>query len=255
MPGDDSGRSIATAAFGYAYLSQQNLPMAVKTMEEFRRLSLTGGFYYGAVAATFYLANLAYYQGQLEHAKEMCQQVQRSMAAIFTNPEQDLPAIGSLDISQGCVLLEENRLDEAERALLHGLELAGGTNNPFYRMVACIALFRLCEIQGRETEAFQYLDDIETAWPDIAFYTQGLKLMHLIRTVPKDPQTQAKAADWCQGFSPYISENMLLPGIGPFGGTEAYYMASLIWVRAKILLGKPEETLSYLERQQKVAEA
>ena len=187
LPGDDSGRGIATSAIGYAYLSQQNLPMAVKTMEEFRRLSLAGGFYYGAVAATFYLANLAYYQGQLKHAKEMCHQVQKSMAAIFTNPEQELPAIGSLDISQGCVLLEENRLDEAERALLHGLELISGTNNPFYRMVACVALFRLREIQGRETEAFQYLDDIENAWPDIAFYTQGLRLMHLIRTVRRSP--------------------------------------------------------------------
>ena len=254
LPGDDSGRGIATSAIGYAYLSQQNLPMAVKTMEEFRRLSLAGGFYYGAVAATFYLANLAFYQGQLERSKEMCQQVQTSMATVVANPEQELPALGSLDVARGCVLLEENQLDEAEPALLHGLELISGTNNPFYRMVGCVALFRLREIQGREMEAFQYLDDIETAWPDIAFYTQGLRLMHLIRTVPETQQTRIQAESWCQAFSPYINENMLLPGIGPFGGTEAYYKASLIWVRAEILLGKPGETLSYLERQQKAAE-
>jgi LuxR family maltose regulon positive regulatory protein len=255
LPGDDSGRGIATSAIGYAYLSQQNLPMAVKTMEEFRRLSLAGGFYYGAVASTFYQANLAFYMGQLKRAKDMCQQVQRSMAEIFTDPEQDLSAIGSLDISQGCVLLEENRLDKAELALLHGLELVGGTNNPFYRMVACIALFRLREIQCREAEAFQYLDDIENVWPDITFYTQGLRLMHLIRTSPKDPQTLVQAEDWCKAFYPYIGENMLLPGIGPFGGTEAYYLASLIWVQAQILLGKARETLTYLEQQQSVAEA
>jgi LuxR family transcriptional regulator, maltose regulon positive regulatory protein len=255
LSADDPRRSLPYSAIGYAYMSLQNVPMAQKGMEEYRSLSLAGGFYYGAVAPTFYLANLAYYQGRLKHAEEICLQFKAGMAAVIANPEQELPALGSLDIIQGCILLEENQLDEAERALVHGLELIGGTNNPFYRMMACISLFRLREIQGRETEAFQFLDDIEGAWPDIAFYTQGLRLMHLIRTTPGAPQTRAQAENWAQAFSPYIGEHMRLPGIGPFGGTEAYYRASLIWVQAQVILGKPEETLSYLERQQSVAEA
>jgi LuxR family transcriptional regulator, maltose regulon positive regulatory protein len=255
LSADDPRRSLPYSAIGYAYLSLQSVPMARKAMEEYRRLSLAGGFYYGAVAATFYLSSLAYYQGQIRQARDMCHQFQLSMTSVIANPEQELPALGSLDISQGCVLLEENRLDEAERALHHGLELIGGTNNPFYQMVACIALFRLREIQGRETEAFQFLDDIESAWPDIAFYTQGLRLMHLIRTVPEYTQTRVQVESWCQMFSPYVGENMRLPGIGPFGGTEAYYRASLIWVQAQLVLGKAGETLPYLERQLKVAEA
>jgi LuxR family maltose regulon positive regulatory protein len=255
LSADDPRRSVPYSAIGYAYLSLPNLPMARGALEEFRRLSLAGGFYYGAAAATFYLANLAYYQGQLEQAKEMSHQFQLSMESRITNPETDLPALGSLDVSQGCVLLEENRLDEAERALQHGLELISGTNNPFYRMVACVALFRLREIQGRETEAFHFLDDIEGAWPDISFYTQGLRLMHRIRTVPEHKQTRVLAESWCQMFSPYVGDNERLPGIGPFGGTEAYYLASLIWVQAESLLGKAAETLPYLERQLGVAEA
>jgi len=121
-------------------------------------------------------------------------------------------------------------------------------------MMACVALFRLRRIQAREVEAFQFLDDIEGAWPDIAFLTQGLRLTHLMRTAPKDPQTLARAESWCRAFSSAVGENMPLPGIGPFGGAQAYYLASLIWVQARILLGKPEETRSYLERQQRVAE-
>ena len=249
LPGDVSGRSIATAAIGYAHLANQDVPMAWKTLEEFRTGSLAGGFYYGAVAATFYLAMLAYYQGQLERAREMCREVQARVAAVFASPEQELPAVGSLDIVQGCILLEENRLDEAERALLHGLELAGGTGNPFYRMMACIALFRLREAQGRDSEAFEFLDDVEGAWPDVAFYTQGLRLMHLIRTRPEDPRAPVQAERWCRAFSPFVGEDLRLPGMGPFGGAQAYYQASLIWVQAQILLGRPEKTLAYLERQ------
>jgi len=252
---DSSGRAIATSAIGYAYQALQDVPLSIKKMEKFRRLSLAGGFYYGVAAATFYLANLAYYQGQLNYAKQMCQQVKTSIAEVVANPEQELPAIGSLDIAQGCLLLEENRLDEAEQALRYGLALVNETNNPFYRMAACIALFRLCMIRGEETEAFQFLDEIETAWPDIAFYTQGQRLMHQIGTTPEDSQTIQQAEDWCRMFLPYIAEKTFSPGIGPFGGTEAYYMASLIWIQAQIFLGTPENTLSYLERQQNIARA
>jgi LuxR family maltose regulon positive regulatory protein len=254
LPEDDPFHSFAISAIAYAHLSLQDVPMANKTLEEYRSMSLAKGNYYGAVAATFYLANLAYYKGQLRRAKEICHKEQAGIAAAVANPEQELPAVGSLDVVQGCVLLEENRLEEAERALLHGLELIAGTNNPFYRMTACAALFRLSEIQGREAKAVQFLDDIEDAWPDIAFYTQGLRLMHLIRTVPEDPRTLGQADSWCRAFSSSVGDDMPLPGMGPFGGAQAYYLASLIWVQAQILLGRPEETTSYLERQQTVAE-
>jgi LuxR family maltose regulon positive regulatory protein len=113
----------------------------------------------------------------------------------------------------------------------------------------------LCEIQGRELEASQYLKDLEEAWPDIAFYTEGLRLIHLFRTASTDSQTTSKAASWCQAFSPNIGEDMRIPGMGPFGGAQAYYMASLIWIQFQIFLGKASETLSYIEKQRKVAEA
>jgi LuxR family maltose regulon positive regulatory protein len=255
LPGDDPFRYFAVAAIGYAHLSSQNVLMAQQKLEAYRSISLAKGNYYVAIAAIFHLACLEYYQGQLMSARELCRKEKADIARAIANPEQELPAVGSLDVVQGCILLEENRLDEAEQALLHGLELIGGANNPFYRMTACTALFRLREIQGREQEAFQYLEDIEGAWPDIAFYTQGLRLMHLIRTVPENPQTRLKAKSWCQEFTPYLGENTRLPGMGPFGGAQAYYMASLIWVQSQILLGKAGETLSYLEQQQRLAEA
>ena len=255
LPGDDPFRSFAVAAIGYAHLSSQDVPRAQQELEAYRTMSLAGGNYYGAIAAMFHLACLEYHQGKLESARDLCRREKANIARAIANPEQDLPAVGSLDVVQGGILLEEDRLDEAEQALLHGLELIGGTNNPFYRMTACTALFCLREIQGREQEAFQYLADIEGAWPDIAFYTQGLRLMHLIRTVPAEPQTRLRAESWCQAFSSRVGENMRLWGMGPFGGAQAYYTASLIWVRARILLGKPDDPLSYVERQKRVAEA
>ena len=254
LPGTAPLRSLAIAAIGYAHLALQNLPVARETLEEYKRLSLAGKNYYAATVATFYLASLAYYQGEFSRAKEICRQERASITAIFAAPEQDMPAIGALDIIQGCVLLEENQLSEAERALLRGLNLIIGTNNPYLRMIASIALFRLREIQEREGEAVQFLNDLEGIWPDIAFCTQGLRLMHLIRKVPEDPQTLVQAESWCREFLQSFDQHKFLPGVGPLGAAQAYYLASLIWVRAQILLGKAEETLSYLKRQMDVAE-
>lgn len=254
LPGNDPGRSLATSALGYAYLSLQDIPLARRTLEEYRSQALAGGFYYGAIAATFHLASLAYYQGQPKRAMELCDEVQASIAAVVASPEKDLPAIGSLDVIRGCILLEKNRLEEAERVLLHGLGLVGWTNNPFIRMIACLALFRVHQIGGRNEEAVRFLQDIEGAWPDIAFLTRGSKLVHQVRRDPDNPQTLAQVESWCTGISWSFGEDMRLPGVGPMGGAQAYYLASLIWVQAKVLMGKPEETLSYLGRQRRVAE-
>ena len=37
--------------------------------------------------------------------------------------------------------------------------------------------------------------------------------------------------------------------MGPFGAAEAYYLASLAWVRAQIATGSAQAALTYLERQ------
>ena len=151
--------------------------------------------------STFHLARLSHSQGLLSRAAELCRQGQADIAALLPGPEQALPALGSLDIALGCVLLEQDRLDEAGERLRHGLELMGGGMNPHYLMAAYTALFRLNEIQGRSEEALKYLDRLEAIWPDIAFCTRGLRVMHFLRTAPDDPRTLAEAASWSHSFS------------------------------------------------------
>ena len=65
---------------------------------------------------------------------------------MLEHPEQELPALGCLDIMLGCVYLEQNRMAEAEESLLRGLELSGWGMIPFYLMIACLALFRVYQV-------------------------------------------------------------------------------------------------------------
>ncbi len=228
---------------------------AAKAFEIARQLALDGRLYFGVVESTFHLARLAHSQGQLRRAEGICRQGQADIAALLPHPEQDLPALGCLDIALGCIFMERDRLEEAESYLRRGLDWMGWGMNPYYLMTGYAALFRLCEIQGRSTEALACLEHMEAAWPDIDFCTCGLRITHRLRTAPGDPGALADAAAWCQDFSPPLGDAALPPGMGPIGAAEAYYLAYLAWARAQIATGKPQVARVYLQRQLELASA
>lgn len=234
---------------GYAYLALQDAQAAGHALETARQIAVREHLYFGIVETSFNLARLAHSQGQLRRAAEICRQGQADIAA----PLPNLPALGSLDIALGCIFMEQDQLDEAERCLQLGLERMGAGMNPMYLMVAYTALFRLCEIQNRSAEALKYLDHLEAAWPDISFCTDGLWVLHLLRSASHDPATLAKAEHWCLSAS--FNDETPLPGLGPLGAAEVYYLARLAWVRAQIALGKAAATRTYLEQQLKLASA
>jgi LuxR family transcriptional regulator, maltose regulon positive regulatory protein len=254
-PDGDAGQFSGLLLTGYAYLALHEAQAAEHAFETARPIALHERMYFGVVESTFHLARLAHSQGQLRRAAEICRQGQADIAAVLAHPERELPALGCLDIALGCVLLEQDQLDEAEGHLHHGLDLMGwGMNaapfmNPYYLMTAYISLFRLCEIQGRPAEAMKYLDRLEAVWPDMAFCTQGLRVRHALRTAPEDPDVLADASGWCQRFVSSIGNDVFLPGIGPFGAAEAYYLAYLAWAQIQIALGNPQPALEYLQRQ------
>lgn len=260
-PEGDPGRFTGLLTTGYASMALHDARAAGEAFEAARQIALAERLFFGIVESTFHLARLSHSQGQLRRAAELCRQGQADIAALLPGPEGALPALGSLDIALGCVLLEQDRLDEAGRHLHRGLELMGGGMNPHYLMTAYTALFRLHEILGRSEEALKYLDRLEAIWPDIDFCTGGLRVMHLLRTVPHDPRTLAEARTWSHSFSAALGDTIALgddappPGMGPFGAADAYYLARLAWANAELALGNAQAVTPYLSRQLDLAVA
>ena len=184
-PPDDPGQFSARLLTGYAWMALHDTQAANQAFETARQMALRGSLYFGVVESTFHLARLAHNQGQLRRAAEICRQGQADIAAMLARPEQELPALGSLDVALGCVLLEQDQLEEAEQHLRHGLDQMGAGMNPHYLMTAYMALFRLHEILGRSEEALECLDRLEAVWPDIAFCTSGLRVVHALRRNPR----------------------------------------------------------------------
>lgn len=282
-PEGDPSRFTGLLTTGYAHMALHDAPAAGAALAAARQIALAERLYFGIVESTFHLARLSHSQGLLDRAAELCRQGQADMAAMLPGPERALPALGSLDIALGCVLLEQDRLDDAERRLRHGLELMGGGMNPHYLMTAHSALFRLYEVQGRSAEALKHLDRLDAAWPDVAFCTNGLRVVHLLRAAADVAApgglALAAAETWLRSFSAasgaaalppdaaFLPEAALppaaalragtasLPGMGPFGAADVYYLAYLAWARAEIALGNAPAVAPYLGRQLDLAVA
>ena len=245
----EAGQFSGLLTIGYTQLALHDADAARQTLEAARQVALRGGLFFGMAESTFHLARLAHSQGHLNRAAELCRQGQADIASMLNHPEQELPALGCLYIALGCVLLEQDRLEEAEQDLLHGLDLIGWGMNPYYLMTAYLALYRLREIQSRSAEGLDFLARLEEAWPDITFCMRGLRVVHALRTDPEDPGARAEAVAWRMTLNLIPGEDAPPPGMGPFGAAEAYYQAYLAWARTQVAAGDVQAALTYLQQQ------
>jgi LuxR family transcriptional regulator, maltose regulon positive regulatory protein len=244
-PGQFSGLLLT----GYAHLALLDVSAAEQVLNTARQIALRERLYFGYVEASFHLARLAHTQGNLSRAADFCRQSRAEMEGLLEHAAQELPALGCLDIAQGCVLLEQNKLDEADRYLLQGLQQIGWKMNPYYLLTALVALARLREVQGRLKEANEYLTRLEETWPDTAFCTSALNILIALRAEPDDPQASARASAWLSKYSDLQDEGLPMPGIGPYGATEAFYWTDLASIRFQIATGEARTALSKIERR------
>lgn len=248
-PQGNAGQFSALLTIAYTHMALHDAQAASAVLTTARQIAFSSNLFFGVVESTFNLARLAHSQGQLHRAAELCRQGQADIAAMMAHPEQELPALGCLDIALGCVLIEQDQLKEAENHLLRGLRLMGIGMNPYYLMTAYIALARLFEILDRPADALMYLTHLEETWPDIAFCTGALRITLALRNAPEDPATLSQAAAWCQTFSPYLADDVPAPGMGSYGAAEAFYLARLGWIGAQIKVGNLQPARSILDRQ------
>jgi LuxR family maltose regulon positive regulatory protein len=262
-PSGHPGQFSGLLAAGYAYLALLDTRSAEDAFTSARQVARRGGLYFGVVESSFQLARLSHNQGRLRRVAEICRQAQADVTAMYASvvaatndavstdfPEQEFPALGCLDIALGCALLEQDHLNAAEEHLLQGLERIGQRMNPYYLLIALVALFHLREFQRRPAEALAFLDRLDAAWPDIAFCTNGLRVVHALRLAREGSaraNALAAAAGWLRAYTP--ASGTPLPGMGPFGAAEAFYLAGLAWYYAQVAVGNTQAALPYIARQ------
>jgi LuxR family maltose regulon positive regulatory protein len=241
---DLPARSVTQLNVGFAYLALSDGQAAERALDEAARLALSGQNYYGVAVGIFYQARAVYYLGELRRAAEICRAGKKTFQALLEHPERDVPAFGTLDIALGCVHLEWNDLAEAERLLQQGLDLRQWM--PSEEQMGYLALARLREYQGDQQGVLDILSRMEERWPDIAYCTAAVRVLHQLRLAPTDVATLAAAARWAQAHQPDRGPGMRVPGIGLAWSGEVDYTAGLAWAHVQIMLGRPREALAFL---------
>ncbi len=128
-----TSRSICRINLAHAQTMQNNPPEALKAFEQALPSMLESRNFLGAVAATFYMARLAFYMQDIDRGEMVCQHWKNvirgneQLHPVTSNqPVAEIPASRGLDIVQGIILLERGQIEEAERLFTSRLICSGG---------------------------------------------------------------------------------------------------------------------------------
>lgn len=174
LPEDEKAiRSVSALNMGYGYLRLGDLGSAEKAYQQVVADGVAGGNWYAAIYGQMSLIAMEINKGELKQALQMCDANVERFNRLLAG--QRFPPIGELHSIQGSILLQQNRVAEAEQALLQGLSLVQFTTEQYARLRCYSNLSRLRLLQGDYDGMLQNINALEGKWPQSAVYAQALR--------------------------------------------------------------------------------
>ncbi|MEZ4868552.1 MAG: LuxR C-terminal-related transcriptional regulator [Caldilineaceae bacterium] len=171
--GEKAIRSVNALNIGHGYAALADLPAAERAFQQAFEEGIAGGNFYAAIYGPINLVTLALAKGQLQDAFQSCTANITRFNRLLAG--QRFPPIGALHVLKGSILLEENRLVEAEAELTQGLSLIRWTGEYEAYAGGYAALARLRCIQGDATGMAENLQALEETRPEVALCAQALR--------------------------------------------------------------------------------
>ncbi|MFN8440297.1 MAG: LuxR C-terminal-related transcriptional regulator [Caldilineaceae bacterium] len=171
--GEKALRSVNALNIGHGYAALADLPAAERAFQQAFEDGIASGNFYAAIYGPINLIGLALVKGQLQEALSSCETNISRFNRLLAG--QRFPPIGALHVLKGCILLEANRLTEAEEELTHGLSLIRWTGEYDVYVHGYAALARLRCIQGDAAGMTENLQALEETRPEVALYAQALR--------------------------------------------------------------------------------
>lgn len=251
-------RSVNALNIGHGYSALADLPAAERAFQQAFEDGIASGNFYAAIYGPINLIALALVKGELPDALASCatniDRFNRLLAG------QRFPPIGALHVLKGSILLEQNRLAEAEAELMQGLSLIRWTGEYEAYVEGHAALARLRCSQGDATGMAENLRTLEETRPEVALYAQALRHRLTAHRWAGDKISLEEARRWLT--QPAIRFDHLpdITAIDPLHRIyfQTYLCAThtLVRVAARNAPVEPlRDVHTYLARQEKFAEA
>src|SRR5512141_3045502 len=174
LPESERGiRSVNALNIGYGYMRLGDLPSAAMAYQQVVEDGVAGGNLYADIYGQMALIGIKINKGELVEALQLCdaniERFNRFVAG------QRFPPIGELYSIEGSLLLEQNRLAEAEQILTQGLNLLNLTQENQAVLRRYSTLSRLRFAQGDWEGMLENTKVLEESWAQVAFYAQALR--------------------------------------------------------------------------------
>jgi len=251
-------RSINDLNIGYAYLGMSNMEAAKPAFEQALEEGLAGKNYYAAIYGPINLILSALLVGHRREALQLCEANIDRFNQVLAG--QYFPPIGALYILKGSILLEHNRIQEAERLLTEGLDLIRWTGESLAHRTGYQGLARIRASRGDRSGMLEYLTTLEKSLPRDALYAQALRHRLLLCHWPEDPQVQFEAQEWVAQSGVDFSKLGVLQSLNPANTAHFDSCIHAAYVLAFLAKSTPgayamEGAQAYLERQMEFAQA
>jgi LuxR family maltose regulon positive regulatory protein len=259
LPEDEKGiRSVNALNIGYGYMRLGDLPSAEKAYKQVVEYGVAGGNWYAAVYGQMALISIKINKGELKEALQLCdaniERFNRFVAG------QRFPPIGELYSMQGSILLEQNRLAEAEQALTQGLSLVHLTREQYARLRCYSALSRLCIVQGDWEGMLENVRALEDSWPQAAFYAQALRYRLSTREPFVNQISLDAARSWVTQSMGRFEDLPDFASVDPVSEIDFHTRLNVAHILTRLAARNPKdfsllEVHNQLARHEKLAEA
>lgn len=195
LPVSEKGiRSVNNLNIAYGYAALADLPAAEQACEQAFEDGIAGGNFYAAIYGRIDLLALKLIKGELKDARRLCETSIDRFNRILAG--QRFPPIGDLYSIKGILFLEENRLKEAEEALMQGSSLVHLTREPEAHLRCHSGLARLHSIQGDRMAMLTSIQALEEIGPECAGYAETLRHRLLVRDPTVNRADVEQAERW-----------------------------------------------------------
>lgn len=258
LPEDEKGiRSVNALNIGYGYMRLGDLPSAEKAYKQVFEDGVAGGNWYAAIYGQMSFILIKINKGELKEALQLCDANIERFNRLLAG--QRFPPMGELYTMQGGMLLEENRLAEAEQALTQGLGLIHLTGEYNARLRRYSALSRLRFAQGDWEGMLENVKALEESGSQVGFYAQALR--HRLST--REPFASQMSLDAARSWAAQMGRFEDLPdfaSVDPVSETNFRARLSVAHILTRLAARNPrdfslQEVHNHFARHERLAEA
>jgi LuxR family maltose regulon positive regulatory protein len=251
-------RCVNALNIGQGYAALGDWAAAERAFQQAFTDGLASGNFYAAIYGPINQIALALVKGQLPDALSSCEMNIARFNRLLAG--QRFPPVGALHVLKGSILLEADRLGEAEAELTQGLSLIRWTGEYEVYVDGLAALARLRCIQGDAPGMAENLRTLEETRPEVALYAQALRHRLSARGWAANQSGLEEARRWLAQPSVRFAHLPDISGVDPLHRIHFQSHLCAAHTLARLAAHNPSaqplrDVHAYLARQEHFAEA